>query len=95
MADPLPQTTARRLLLAALAAACLVGAGARAETIVQRDERGRRVGTIETRRDGSAVLRDERGRRTGTVERRGDDLIRRDERGRRTGSYELQPGGRR
>ena len=73
------------LLAAALAA---LPAPATAGTLVERDERGRRTGTVETRPDGGAVLRDAQGRRTGTIERPGNTLIRRDARGRQVSTVE-------
>lgn len=84
----------RRVILAALAASFLAGP-ALAQTVIERDVHGRRIGTIERRGDGSAVHRDATGRRTGTYERRGDKIIERDATGRRTGMIELPRGGRR
>ena len=55
--------------------------------LIQRDELGRRTGTIEKSLTGQYVIRDEMGKRTGTIEKSltGDYVIR-DEMGRRKGT---------
>jgi len=42
----------------------------RSNTLVRRDNAGRRLGTIEINKDGSSVYRDKVGRREKTTERR-------------------------
>ena len=79
-----PAWPAPLLAVAPAALPVLAAAG----TLVERDERGRRIGTVETRPGGDAVLRDVQGRRTGTMERSGNELIRRDAQGRRVGTVE-------
>jgi|GEM_PF-6209973 len=79
-----------RIFVTAAVFAALAGP-APAETLVQRDAKGRRTGTIQIEASGRQILRDAHGRRTGTIEPDGPRrMVVRDAQGRRIGMQERQ-----